>query len=110
MNLIDSSAWLEYFTDGHNASHFAKPIEAVNDLIVPTICLYEVFKVIVRQKGEEIGLQVISAMQQGTIIELTSEIAIQATKVSLEHQLAMADSIILATAYLHNAVLWTQDD
>ena len=109
MNLVDSSAWLEYFSDGKNAARFAKPIQNTEELLVPTICLYEVFKVIIRQRGEEMGLQVITAMQQGTVIDLTSEIALQATKLSIEHKLAMADSTILATARLYNATLWTQD-
>jgi predicted nucleic acid-binding protein len=109
MNLIDSSAWLEYFTDGDNAARFSKPIQDTAKLLVPTICLYEVFKFIVKQRGEETGLKFVIAMQQGIVVDLTSEIALQATKISLEYKLAMADSTILATARLYNATLWTQD-
>jgi hypothetical protein len=36
MNVVDSSAWLEYFADGPNASFFAEPIEDIEALVVPT--------------------------------------------------------------------------
>ncbi len=48
MNLVDSSGWLEYLVDGPHASAFAKPLEDISNLIVPTINIYEVFKVVLR--------------------------------------------------------------
>jgi predicted nucleic acid-binding protein len=109
MNVVDSSAWLEYLADGPNAEYFSAPLEDVGNLIVPTICIYEVFKAVLRQRGEDAALQTVALMKQGTTINLTDDLALQAAKISLECQIPMADSIILATARAHEAVLWTQD-
>jgi len=109
MNLVDSSAWLEYLADGPNAEYFSAPLEDTGNLIVPTICIYEVFKAVLRQRGEDAALQTVALMKQGPTIVLTDELALQAAKISLEYQMPMADSIILATALTHEAVLWTQD-
>ena len=110
MNVVDSSGWLEYFADGPNAARFADPLGKVAELLVPSITLYEVFKVVCRQRGEDAALQAVAMMQQGKVIELSSSIALLAAKLSLDVKTPMADSIILATAQMHEAVLWTQDD
>jgi len=109
MNVVDSSAWLEYLADGPNAEYFSASLENTSKLIVPTICIYEVFKAVLRQRGEDSALQTIALMKQGTTINLTDELALQAAKISLGHKIPMADSIILATARAHEAILWTQD-
>ncbi|MBX3005896.1 MAG: type II toxin-antitoxin system VapC family toxin [Anaerolineales bacterium] len=109
MNLIDSSGWLEYFADGPNAAFFAAPIKKTSQLIVPSVCLYEVFKRIHHQRGEGAALQAVSIMHEGLIIELDAELALLAAKFSLELKLPMADSIIYASGYANNAVIWTQD-
>ena len=109
MNVVDSSAWLEYFADRKNAHHFAEPIEDQEKLLVPTICLYEVFKAVLRKKGEDDALQAIALMKQGSEVTLTAPLALQAAKLSTEHKLPMADSIILATARAYQAIVWTQD-
>ena len=110
MNVIDSSGWLEYFTDGANANFFKSAIRDEKNLIVPTICLYEVFKIILSQAGEEEALRVAGLMSFGKIIDMDREIALAAAHLSIQHKLAMADSLILATARAHEAVLWTQDE
>lgn len=110
MNVVDSSGWLEYFTDGPNAELFAEPLGVVAELLVPSITLYEVFKVVCRQRGEDAALQAVALMQQGRVIELSSSIALLAAKLSLDLKMPMPDSIILATARSHDAQLWTQDD
>ena len=109
MNIVDSSGWLEYFAQGGNAGLFAPVIQETESLVVPTICMYEVFKRILIQRGEENALQAIGVMSLGTIADLTQEIAINAAQISSELKIALADSIILATARKHNAVLWTQN-
>jgi predicted nucleic acid-binding protein len=109
MNVVDSSAWLEYLAAGPNAAYFAAAIENTAELIVPTLILYEVFKRIVQQRSENEALQVIAVMQQGRIADLDPRTALSAARISIDHQLPMADSVILATARLNNALLWTQD-
>jgi predicted nucleic acid-binding protein len=109
MNVVDSSAWLEYFAAGPTVAFFANAIENTNELIVPTICLYEVFKIISLQRSENEALQAIAVMQQGQIVDLDPTIALSAAKISIDQKLSMADSVILATARLNKATLWTQD-
>jgi toxin FitB len=109
MNVVDSSGWLEYFAGGTNASFFAPAIKTTEILVVPTICLYEVFKRLLNQRGEEDALQAIGIMSLGNLADLTREVAVDAAYLSSELQIAMADSIILATTRAHNATLWTQD-
>ena len=110
MNVVDSSAWLEYFADGPNAAVFAEPLCDIAALVVPSMTIYEVFKVVYRQRGEDAALQAVALMQQGTVVELTASLAMVAAKTSLDTGLPMADSIILATARQHEAQLWTQDE
>ena len=109
MNLVDSSGWLEYFADGPNTKFFATPLKKVDELVVPTISIYEVFKSVARQRGESAGLQAVALMKQGQVIDLTINISMMAAKFSLTHNIPMADSIILATGRLHQAIVWTQD-
>ena len=109
MNVVDSSGWLEYFAAAANADFFAPAVEAVDELVVPTVSLYEVFKRVLQQRGEGDALQAIALMQQGAVVELTSPIALEAARASAELDLPMADSIILATARAYQATLWTQD-
>jgi toxin FitB len=109
MNIVDSSGWLAYFADEPNAKHFLTPLNDSASLVVPTVTIYEVFKVVLRESGENDALQAAAAMQKGTVVALTAPLAIAASKLSIEHALPMADSLILATAQEFNAILWTQD-
>jgi predicted nucleic acid-binding protein len=109
MNIVDSSAWLAYFADEPNAKHFQSPLSDSAALIVPTITVYEVFKVVLRESGEDAALKAAMAMHKGTIVALTAPLTLAAAKLSLAHNLPMADGIILATALEFKATLWTQD-
>lgn len=109
MNVVDSSGWLEYFGDGPNANFFAEAVESVDQLIVPAICLYEVFKRLLQQRSEMEALEAVASMQQGRIVALDATLAIRSAKLSLDLKLPMADSVILATAQAYQAVIWTQD-
>ena len=109
MNIVDSSGWLEYFSGGPNAELFLSPLQEPSSLIVPTITIYEVFKVVLRETGENEAFQSIVAMQKGSVIDLTAGIAMNASKLSLQHNLPMADSIILAAAKAYKCIIWTQD-
>lgn len=109
MNIVDSSGWLEYLTDGPNAHHFQAPLQDTESLIVPVIVLYEVFKVILRERGENDALQVVAVMQKATVTDISPELAIDGARLSIELGLPMADSLILSVARKHEAMLWTQD-
>jgi predicted nucleic acid-binding protein len=109
VNVVDSCGWLEYFADGPNADFFAGPIEATEELVVPTIGLYEVFKRVLQQRGEGAALKAVALMQQGTVVDLTAPLALAAARISEDLKLPMADSIMLGAARAVGGVLWTQD-
>jgi len=109
MNVIDACAWLEYLADGPNADFFAPAIENTPDLVVPSLSLYEVFERVLQQRGEGDALQAVAVMSQGLVVDLDTDLALSAAKVSVECKLPMADSVMLATAQLYGATLWTQD-
>ena len=109
MNLVDSTGWLEYFVDGKNAALFAPIIEKMEELIVSPVNIFEIFKKILLEKDEHAAMATVVFMQQARVIEISSMIALQAAKISYEKKLPMADSLIYATARMHDAIVWTQD-
>ena len=109
MNLVDSSGWLEYFTDGKNSEYFAPVIENTSELIVSVINLYEEYKKILSEKNNNAAIQAIALMQQPNVIDVTESVSILAAGLSIDLKIPMADSIIYATAKMHDAILWTQD-
>ncbi len=109
MNLVDSSAWLEYFADGPNAAFFAPAIEKSHDLLVPTIVVFEVYKRVRQQRNQRAALEAVTTLQQGRMVDLTAPFAIAAAEISHSEKLPMADSIIIAIGRAENAIIWTQD-
>ena len=110
MNVVDSSAWLAWFANETGAQSFEKPIEDTKSLLVPTICVTEVFKVVARQRGEGDALQAIAIMHQGELVPLDADLAVSAALLGLKHKLPLADSVVYATAQSRGATLWTQDE
>ena len=108
-HLVDSSGWLEYFTDGPNAGCFAEPLSDPNRLVVPTLSLFEVFRVVLRERGEDDAIRATALMRRGQEIPLSPALALEAARLAHQGGLAMADGIILATARSSGATLWTQD-
>ena len=109
MNLVDSSGWLAFFIDSANASSFRSPIADKAELIVPTIAIFEVAKVMTCERGDKAAAAAVNVMLDGHVVDLDAELALAAVRLSLDHRLPMADSIILATARKFGATLWTQD-
>ena len=109
MNVVDSAGWLEYFADGPNADFFAPAIERTAELLVPSICLLEVFKRVLQQRGEGAALHAAALMERGQVVELDAAIALTAARLGVELRMPLADSVVLATARHHDAAVWTQD-
>jgi len=107
--LVDSCGWLEYLADGANAGAYARALEKLNEVLVPTICILEVFKKVLQERGEGPALEVAALMQRGSVVELNATIAMNAAKLGSELGLPLADSVILATARAHRVPVWTQD-
>ena len=109
MNILDSSAWIEFFTGGKNTENFKEIIRKTDQLIVPTVTLYEVCKKFFMERGKEAALECMAFMKKGNVVDLDMELSILAASISKERKLAMADSIILATAQQYDATIWTMD-
>ena len=109
MNVVDSSAWIEFFVDGPNAGFFAKAVRDVEALLVPSVVVLEVYRYVLRQRGRKEALEAAAAIRQGRIIDLDEGLAIEAAELGASLRLPLADSIIYASALAHEATLWTQD-
>ncbi len=109
MTLVDSSGWLEFFTNGALAESYAHYLKDLQHVVTPTIVLYEVYKVIKRDRNEEEALMAAAQMGKTRLVPLTDMVALTAADVSLTHQLAMADAIVYATALTQGAKLVTSD-
>ena len=110
LNVVDSSAWLAYLADEAGAEHFSTAIEDTDHLVVPVVCILEVFKIVARQRGDGDALQAVALMQQAKVIDLDANLALIAGKAAIDHNLPLADSMVYATAMLVEGVVWTQDD
>ena len=108
MNVVDSTGWLEYFADSPDADFFAPAVEDVEHLIVPSICVLEVYERVLEQAGENEALQAIALMRQGQLVDLDTSIAVSAAMLGKELQLPLADAVVFATARRHGATVWTR--
>jgi len=109
MNLVDSCGWLEYLAGGKNAEFYASALENESQLVVPVICIYEVFKKVLKERGEDQALQAAALMHRGLVAELDAGLALEAARLGHLQKLPLADSLVLATAQKYKAILWTQD-
>ena len=109
MNLVDTSGWIEYFNDGPYASYFLEAIHDMNNVIVPTLCFYEVFSHVMTELSDAEALQVVAFMQQARSFDLTDAVAVLAARLSSKHNIPLSPGVTLATAQLNNAIIWTQD-
>jgi len=109
MNVVDSSGWLEFVADGAGADFFEEAIADKENLVVPLISVYEVYKRLYQEAGKDVAVQTIAYMQSCHLVDLDVESAIQAAEFSANYKVPMADSIIYTIARNHQATLWTQD-
>jgi predicted nucleic acid-binding protein len=107
--VVDSSGWLEFYMDGPQAGQFARFLKDTEALVTPTIVAYEVWKIARRQRGEQAARLCLGHMKKTLLVPLDIDLAVLAAELSLRHSLAMADSIVLATAQAHAAELVTKD-
>jgi toxin FitB len=107
--VLDSSGWIEFFTGGPLADRYAAYLAPRYRLITPTVVLYEVYKKIKRERGEEMALQFAGRLNATQVVQLTESIAYLAADLSLRHGLAMADAIVYATAQDQEAEVVTGD-
>ncbi len=109
MVVVDSSGWIEYFTDGPRAKAYAHYLEGREPLLTPTVVVYEVYKKIKRERGEDLALVCLSRLSKTELVALDQPTALLAADLSLELSLPMADAFVLATARIRGAQLVTSD-
>ena len=109
MIVLDSSGWLEFFSDGPHADEFARRLRRPASVLTPTIAIYEVYKWIKRERSEDEAVYAAATMRKTQVVDLSDEIALTAADLSLAHKLPMADAIMLATARAKGAELFTTD-
>ena len=109
MILVDSSGWIDFFTAGPNAERYASYLQDSSQIVTPTIVLYEVYKIIKRERTEEEAFVATAQLQKTRVVPLSDSLALTAADVSLEFRLAMADSIVYATALSEKARIVTSD-
>jgi toxin FitB len=107
--VVDSSGWIEFFTDGPLADDYAIRLRKLAAVVTPVIVIYEVYKRLKRELTEDDAIVAVSAMQRSQVVSIDQELALTAADLSLEHGLAMADAIVLATARRFDAELVTSD-
>ena len=109
MVIVDSCGWLEWFTDGRLADKYQEYLADQDNLLVPAIILYEVYKILKREVGEEKALLAVGYMKNSPIIPLDETLALAAADIALQESLAMADAIIVATSLFHNCTVISSD-
>jgi predicted nucleic acid-binding protein len=111
LKLIDSYGWIEYFSDGPLAKKYAPYIEDVNEnnTVTPTVVVYEVYKRLKKEKGEQVALEAYAQMTRSRLVPLDDALALSAADTSLKMGLAMADAIVFTTAKTFSADLVTSD-
>ncbi len=109
MVVVDSSGWIEFFTDGPKANRFAAHLKDLAREITPVVVIYEVYKKIKRERGEATARMCVAQIEKTEVAPLSEDLALMAADLSLEYSLPMADSFILATARMRHAELVTSD-
>jgi predicted nucleic acid-binding protein len=106
--ILDTSCWIEFFLGSGRAASYAHHV-GTSTVIVPSLCLFEVVRTLLKNFDNEHVLQAISVMQQQTVIPLTEAVAISAAQLAVNLNLSTADAVVYATAQLHHATLITHD-
>ncbi|MBI4823891.1 MAG: type II toxin-antitoxin system VapC family toxin [Nitrospirae bacterium] len=109
MYLVDSSGWIEFFTDGPLCSEYSRYLKDPTKIITPTIILYEVYKKIKKERTEADAILAVSSMWKTTIVPLSESIALTSADLSLKHLLPMADAIVYATSLEKGCKVITSD-
>jgi predicted nucleic acid-binding protein len=109
VKIVDSSGWIEYVADGPLAGAFAPHLREPGRLLTPSIVLYEVYRWLRRHRDLQTAAETAAAIERTRLVALDGPLTLAAADLSIQHGLALADSIIYATAHLHQATLVTSD-
>lgn len=107
--VVDSSVLIEIIFDGPLRKK-CETLLSHKNILVPALVIYELYKKIKKQINEEVALETVSSLGQYKILELNRDIALLAADLSIEYNLGMADSVVLACARMHKVDLVTLDN
>jgi predicted nucleic acid-binding protein len=107
--LPDSNVWISWLVNDAGADRFSDILSDDSAVVVPAVIIYEVTRWLLAHNRAAVAQRAREAMEQMQLVPLDGNLASRAARVAIEHKLAMADAIILATALEHDAELWTQD-
>jgi predicted nucleic acid-binding protein len=109
MTVVDSCGWIEYLTDSSLAPQYEKYLQKPEEVITPSLVMYEVYKKVKKEKGEELALSVVAQMEKTKVVTLDEEIALLAGDLSISHLLPLADAVVYGTAMREKAKVVTSD-
>ncbi len=109
MHIVDTCGWIEWLTDGALAESYAPYLADSDNLVVPALMQFELYKWCLREKDEAAALDVIGLTEACRVRPLDTRIALSAADLSARHKLAMADAIVYATALSVDGKLLTSD-
>jgi predicted nucleic acid-binding protein len=97
--LIDSWAWIEYWKGEGLAMEAARYIEGDEESVVSTINIAEIYFWVARYYDEGKANEKLRTVEKRChVIAVERETAIAAAKIRILNKLALADSLIVATA------------
>jgi predicted nucleic acid-binding protein len=109
MRVVDTSAWIEWLIKSPTGVVVAAELPTNADWLTPTVVQLELAKWVRRERGDDKADQAIAFSVTCVVVPLDTSIAVAAAKISVEHKLPLADSIVYATARAHDADLLTCD-
>ncbi len=109
MIIVDSCGWLEWFADGKLADQYREHLIDTDNILLPAVILYEVYKVLKRELSEEKALLAVGYMKKCKLLPFDDNLALIAADISLNEKLAMPDAMIVATAQAHNCTIISSD-
>lgn len=109
MVIVDSCGWLEWFTDGKLADSYKDYLADADNLLLPAVILYEVYKILKREASEEKALLAVGYMKNALVIPLDDTLALASADIALQEKLAMADAIIVAVSRARGCRIITSD-
>ncbi len=111
--MVDSSAWIEYFS-GSDVGIIIREIIEKEKLITSILVIAELADKYLRE-GKPFHRELLFLQSKVSIIPMNVNIALQGAKIKTQRRpmfpkFGLVDALILATAQLHKATLLTKDN
>ena len=107
--LVDTCAWIEWIVNGKLASKIQPYLKNLDQIAMPTIIQFELYKWACREHDETFALILIGTTEQTQVLALDTSLALFAADTAKQYKLAMADAIIYASSLKNNLLLVTCD-